>query len=348
MTGASAAQRLSVARSLGELPRTEMALANADIGYQHVALVARTAEAIGCDAVRDAEEILLDAAKQLGPARFRIVVWHLRHAVDPDGALNEANELHHRRYLNISASMDGLYYLDGVLDAEGGAILRTAIDALSKPASADDRSPKQRRADALVEIARHNLDVGDLPRVGGQRPHLTVTAGAETLAGLAGSPGADLGWGMPVPAETLQRLACDASMRLAVRDTDGQILDLSEARRTISPALRRAAALRDGHCRFPGCDRPVEWTHGHHVRFACNGGNTNLRNTMLLCGFHHRLVHEGGWTIDWGADGEAIAIPRPLPAPSRRTRANFGRSRGGLSAHPHPASAIGAAASVIE
>ena len=112
-----------------------------------------------------------------------------------------------------------------------------------------------------------------------------------------------------MPAETLQRLACDASMRLAVRDSDGRVLDLSEARRTISPGLRRAAALRDGHCRFPGCDRPVDWTRGHHVRFACKGGKTNLTNTMLLCAFHHRLVHEGGWTIEWGADGEAVAIP---------------------------------------
>src|SRR5919198_508947 len=57
MTGASAAQRLSIARNLAELPRTEAALVNADIGYQHVAHIARTAEAIGCEAVRDAEEI---------------------------------------------------------------------------------------------------------------------------------------------------------------------------------------------------------------------------------------------------------------------------------------------------
>src|SRR5919198_6443917 len=164
MTGASAAQRLSVARSLAELPQTEAALAKAEIGYQHVAQIARTAEAVGCHRVRDAEEILLNAARQLGPGRFRIVTWHLRHAVDPDGALQEANELHDRRYLHISESMGGLFYLDGVLDAEGGAILQTAINALSKPTSADDRSAKQRRADALVEIARQALHRGDLPR----------------------------------------------------------------------------------------------------------------------------------------------------------------------------------------
>jgi hypothetical protein len=309
MTGAAAAQRMSIARSLAELPQTEAALTNAEIGYQHVAHIARTAEAVGSDTVRDAEEILLDAAKQMGPGTFRLVTWHLRHAVDPDGALREANELHERRFLHISESMDGLYYLDGLLDAEGGAILRTVIDALSKPTSADDRTAKQRRADALVEIAQQTLDRGEVPQVGGQRPHLTITATTETLAGLVGNPGADLGWGLPVPSETLRRLACDASMRLAVRDADGTVLELSEARRTISPSLRRAAAMRDKRCRFPGCDRPVEWTEGHHVWFASDGGPTNLPNTMLLCKFHHRLGHEGGWTIVWGEDGEAVAIP---------------------------------------
>jgi Domain of unknown function (DUF222) len=308
MTGASAAQRVSVARSLAELPETESALANAEIGYQHVAHIARTAEAVGVETVRDAEEILLTAARQLGPGQFRIVTWHLRHAVDPDGALAEANKLHERRYLHIS-EMNGMFHLDGLFDAEGGALLRTTINALSKPTSADDRSPKQRRADALLEIARQTLDRCDLPRIGGQRPHLTITTTVETLAGLAGNSGADLEWGLPLPGETLRRLACDASIRLVVRDADGRVLDMTEARRTISPSLRRAAAMRDKHCRFPGCDRPADWTVGHHVRHACRGGRTSLPNTMLLCGFHHRLVHEGGWEIVWGPDGEAAAIP---------------------------------------
>ena len=309
MTGAAAAQRLGVARSLAEVPRTEAALANAEIGYQHVAHIARTTAAVGGETVRDAEEILLSAAKQLGPGKFGIVTWHLRHAVDPDGALAAANDIRDRRYLHISESMDGLYYLDGLLDAEGGAILQTALNGLSKPTSGDERSAKQRRADGIVEMACQILDRGDLAQVGGQRPHLTITATVETLAGLAGNPGADIEWGLPVPGETLRRLACDASMRLVVRDTDGSVLDMGEARRTVSPSLRRAAAIRDKHCRFPGCERPLDWTEAHHVCFSISGGPTNLPNTMLLCRFHHRLVHEAGWQIAWAEGGEAVAIP---------------------------------------
>src|SRR5205085_10753548 len=142
--------------------------------------------------------------------RFRILTWHFRHAVDPDGALAEANELYDRRYLHISQSMNGLYFLNGLLDAEGGAVVLTAINALSKPISDDTRSATQCRADGLVEMAHQILDRDGLARVGGQRPHLTISAGVETLAGLAGQPGADLEWGSPVPGETLRRLACDA------------------------------------------------------------------------------------------------------------------------------------------
>jgi hypothetical protein len=112
-----------------------------------------------------------------------------------------------------------------------------------------------------------------------------------------------------MPSETLRRLACDATIRLAVRDADGSVLDLGRAVRTIPPAVRRAAALRDQHCAFPGCDRPVDWTEGHHLKHWIDGGSTSLGNTRLLCCFHHRLVHEGGWQLVLGEDDEVVAIP---------------------------------------
>jgi hypothetical protein len=309
ITGAAAAQRVGIARSLAELPETAAAFAKADIGYQHVAHIARTAEAVGCAAVRGAEPILVKAAKELGPGQFRLVTWHLRHALDQDGALKEANELHERRHLHLSESMGGLFYIDGVLDSEGGALLRTALEALSGPLPDEARSAKQRRADALVDLARSALERGEVQHIGGVRPHVTVTTSRETLAGLAGQPGADTEWGLPMPSETIRRLACDATIRLAVRDEDGTVLDLGRAVRTIPPALRRAAAMRDKHCGFPGCDRPVGWTQGHHIRHWIDGGHTKLNNMVLLCAFHHRLVHEGGWQIFWGEEGDPVAIP---------------------------------------
>src|SRR5207248_5561455 len=56
-----------------------------------------------------------------------------------------------------------------------GATLQTALDALMTPPAADDRrSPRERRADALTEMARRQLDLGELPWVGGQKPHRTA------------------------------------------------------------------------------------------------------------------------------------------------------------------------------
>ena len=101
--------------------------------------------------------------------------------------------------------MDGVFVLNGTLDAEGGAILRAALAAVEgKPQAGDRRTAPQRRADAMVDLGRHRLDAGDLPTSGCQRPHLTVTADLEVLAGKA--PGAGLlNWEQLVPAETVRR-----------------------------------------------------------------------------------------------------------------------------------------------
>ncbi|HEY3084606.1 MAG TPA: HNH endonuclease signature motif containing protein, partial [Candidatus Dormibacteraeota bacterium] len=74
-------------------------------------------------------------------------------------------------------------------------------------------------------------------------------------------------------------------------------VDVGRATRTIQPATRRALQKRDRGCRFPGCERPVSWSTPHHIEFWSHGGKTNLSNLVLLCHFHHRLVHEEGWQV---------------------------------------------------
>jgi len=90
---------------------------------------------------------------------------------------------------------------------------------------------------------------------------------------------------------------------------DGQPLDVGRATRSISPALRRALTVRDGGCRWAGCDRPAAWTDAHHLISWAHGGETKLSLLVLLCRPHHRQVHEGGYTIT-GRNG-AIRIHRP-------------------------------------
>lgn len=101
----------------------------------------------------------------------------------------------------------------------------------------------------------------------------------------------------------------------------GGVLDVGRRRRTVSPALRRALAHRDGGCRFPGC--ACRYCDAHHLRHWAKGGETRLRNLALLCRRHHRLVHEAGWRVERGADGE-LRFRRPdgrvLPEVPKRPR----------------------------
>ena len=82
---------------------------------------------------------------------------------------------------------------------------------------------------------------------------------------------------------------------------DGSILDVGRKTRTIPPALRRALESRDRGCRFPGCG--LRFTDAHHVRHWADGGETKLDNLVLLCRFHHRLVHEEGYTVHFPMGG---------------------------------------------
>ena len=122
------------------------------------------------------------------------------------------------------------------------------------------------------------------------------------------------GGGIRVSAETSRRLACDAGKVLLRHDAAGAILDVGRKTRTISPALRRALASRDRHCRFPGCE--ARRCDAHHVRHWADGGATKLENLVLLCRRHHRAVHEEGFGLTLDAKGEPqFTQPNGWPLP---------------------------------
>ena len=300
----AASEQVEVARLLDSLPQTAQALAEGEIGFRHAALIARTAEQLGEKMEAHAEEILVSAAKELDPLRLRRATAQLRHCLQPEEVLAEANQAHERRYLFLSQTFGGIFRLDGQLDAEGGAALQTALAAvMGPPAAGDERTPAQRRADAAVELARRQLDGGQLPEVGGQKPHLMVSVDLATLAREPGAPAAELEWSQPIPAETARRLACDAAITPII---DGEADHTS---RVVPGATRRALAARDKGCRFPGCDSPPAWTDAHHLKHWADGGPTTLGNLVLLCRSHHRLVHEEGWTLTLEQNRELVAIP---------------------------------------
>ena len=120
--------------------------------------------------------------------------------------------------------------------------------------------------------------------------------------------------GIRVSAETSRRLACDAGKVVMRHDAAGTILDVGRKTRMISPALRRALASRDRHCRFPGCE--ARRCDAHHVRHWADGGATKLENLVLLCRRHHRAVHEEGFGLTLDAKGEPrFTQPNGWPLP---------------------------------
>ena len=291
LSGGAAAERVEVARQLEKLPLTEAAFANGDVGYQHVAVLARTAEHVGAAAVRKEEANLLQTAQTMDSGKFTGVAKSFEHRVDAGGALAEANHAYQRRYLHIGEPVDGLVRLDGVLDAEGGATLRTALQPFMKPVKDDARSYGQRNVDALMELCRRGS--GSKRDGAGPRPQLVIRASLDTLAGTPGAPAGELEGGGTIPAETVQRYACDSAIS---RITGHSELDheLNHASRTIPASTRRALEARDRHCVFPGCTRPAIWCDGHHLVWWTRGGATTLPNLGLLCRPHHRMVHEEG------------------------------------------------------
>jgi len=317
LSGGAAAERVGIARQLEQLPRTEEAFARGDVGYQHVAMIARTADHVGTGAVRKAEASLLQAAKTHDPGQFAGIAKDFEHRIDAEGALAEANRAYERRYLHIGEPQDGLIRLDGLLDAEGGATLRTALNAHMLPGKDDDRTPGQRRADALVEICRQPAKRSS--DGAGPRPQLIITASIDTLAGIPGAPAARLDSGAMVPSATVQRLACDAAITriTGLGEFDQEV---THASRSIPAATRRALAARDQHCVFASCDRLPVWCDGHHLVFWTRGGSTALPNLALMCRPHHRKVHEEGWTLERRKDGRWLATPPPRPViPSARS-----------------------------
>ncbi len=308
LSGGAAAERVEVARQLEKLPQTEAALASGAVGYQHAVVMARAAEHVGAAAVRKHEASLLQSAQTMDPGQFVTMAKNFEHRVDAASALAEANRAYERRYLHISEPQNGLVRLDGVLDAEGGATLRTALQPFMKPVKDDVRSYGQRSVDALMELCRQGS--GSKRDGAGPRPQLIIRASVDTLAGIPGAPAGELEGGGTVPAETVQRYACDTALS---QITGRNELDheLNHASRTLPAPTRRALEARDRHCVFPGCTRPLVWCDGHHLVWWTRGGATALPNLALMCRPHHRMVHEEGWHLVRHKDGKFGAIPPP-------------------------------------
>jgi uncharacterized protein DUF222/HNH endonuclease len=340
----SAREHVRVARCLDELPRIHAAFSRGHLSYSKVRALSRVATS-------DSEEELLELAEHATAAQLERIVRGLRRVTTDEAAEIQAN-----RHLSLWWEDDGSLSIHGNLSPEDGALLEAALDAMhdqlresaSQPAgrpdsgsaepsvgsgSAEPFEPRHAtNADALVAmadaaLASHGSE--DLKRSSGTKPQVVIHIDAETLT--KDAPGrCRLENGSALSPETARRLACDSSI-VPLVEADGSTLSIGRKARRVPPALARALRARDGTCRFPGCENR-RFGDAHHIVHWAKGGETSLDNLVWLCRRHHRLVHEGGFSVERLAGGDVtfrdtfgrrIAESSPLPAgdigrPTRR------------------------------
>ncbi|MET8084545.1 DUF222 domain-containing protein [Micromonospora sp. NPDC005237] len=314
-------------------PGIRQALADADITLDQARVIADTVTTVeaaaGSAAADKAVGLLVEWAGQFDPTLLRKLGTRILDHVAPDiadaaaqAALDaEARRAARDRHVTLSTLTDGRLRLTGILDTETAGLLRAAIDPLTAPTGPDDqRSPGQRRHDALADLCRLSLRTGELPEHGGEPAQIVVTTSYDGLGRQLG--GGTLDTGFELAPETVRRLACDATILPAVLGSAGQPLDVGRQRRLITGPLRRALVLRDRGCAFPGCDRPPRWCDAHHIRHWADGGDTSLPNAVLLCGHHHRHIHHGDWTVRLGGHGHPEFIPPAWLDPHQLPRRN--------------------------
>jgi hypothetical protein len=180
----------------------------------------------------------------------------------------------------------------------------------------DDRTPGQRRHDALVEAMMRLLRSDTLPSAGGVPVTILATTTMTELINKTGI--ATTGHGAQISVQKLLTIACDAQIVPVVFNDAGGILAYGRTRRLASPGQRLALIARDGGCSFPDCTRPPGWTEVHHIHEWIDNGPTDIDNMCLLCRFHHREFEKRGWQVIMSDDGLPQWIPPPFIDPDRQ------------------------------
>jgi hypothetical protein len=317
LSPATARDHVRVAGRLAELPEIRAAFAAGELCYSQVRAVSRVATA-------DTEQGLLNIARHATAGQLETIVRAYRGVLERE--LGEHDPAQRRRFVRCDHDDDGALLISARLPAEEGALVVAALqagrDALrAGGGSAEtthigdrdaERAPGEREAvsnaDALTLMADSFLVAGsEADRTGAERYQVVVHVEAPALAGSA-SGACSLDDGPALPPETARRLACDASL-VRIMERDGRPLSVGRRSRSVPPALRRALRSRDRACRFPNCGQR-RFLHAHHLEHWARGGRTDLSNLIHLCGFHHRLVHEGGYTVEGRAGGD-LRFRRP-------------------------------------
>jgi hypothetical protein len=282
---------IGAAEALESLPQLSDALERGALGIDKVAELARFA-------TPETEVRLIAWAR-------KVSVGAVRHRGDLEvrASRDELIEVERERSVSWWYVDEGRRFgLEAELPAAQGAIVARALGRLADtipvmPEEEGESFASARRADALVALCSARI-AGD-----SDPDRATVVVHASAAALDAGSGGCELEDGPAIDPEIARRLLCNARVQTVVEDERGNVLELGRVTREPSAAMRRQVRYRDRECRFPGCGAR-RFTEAHHIVWWRHGGRTDLSNLLLICSFHHRLVHELGWSIRREDDGE--------------------------------------------
>ncbi len=262
-----------------------------------------------------AEELLVEQATMLSADLVALQASIWRNTLDPDGAEPRLERLREKRRFTIGGeNLDGLTPFSGLAEPRFAATLRAAIGERTAPsrrpqflssgdlpdgvdavdAAADDpRSRAQRSYDVLeglltAGIRAESATAGPLHSTA----TVMVVVRASDLVAQNGPAWLD-DVREPISATLAAEMGCDSGVTLIGVGDHGQPLWMGRRERYFTAAQRRALAVRDGGCVWPGCKAPPSWCHAHHVVFWQNNGPTDIDNGVLLCSFHHHLLHQG-------------------------------------------------------
>lgn len=278
----AAREHVRVARSLVELPLVVDMFSRGEITYAKVRAITRAANSKN-------EELLVSYAKLATAAQLESIVRGYRKANE----LKMANEAQRKRSLSWSYRREGVHTLTIHVTAEEKAVIEKALAKERKNVPAET-SETHAQVDAFVQIAKNSL-VADQPKPSPTHT-VNVNVSLETLSENAdGECEID---GESIAPETARRLSCDSPIVMSLINEDGVTLKMGRKSRLFTGASRAAVLKRDkGTCAFPGCDHK-RWIDVHHITHWSQGGPTDPDNGIVLCGFHHRLIQEGGFSVD--------------------------------------------------
>lgn len=290
----TAAQLVRVARRLQDLPVLRSRFAEGALSMDQV-------DAISKMATPDTEEALIEDCLGLSTAALDRAA---RRANPPRS--EDEREAWRVRWLSIQYTLDGIR---GRMNAELPGAEMALVESEIR-AGADRMPPNPetgvfdpypaRMADGLVELCSTTGDEGSAAPT-----QIVVHADLEALTSDPETTGvAEIQGGPVIANETARRLSCDPILECTVHD-HAKTLGIGRRSRLIPAWLRRQLWYRDGGCRFPGCPHKG-WLHAHHKQHWADGGSTDLCNLILLCGYHHRFLHEHGWSIEDDADGKPL------------------------------------------